>query len=94
MINSLESANSINSFLEQQNKYEQLNELFKDRDKQEKTILEAREILGTEAESLSDEQVFDLVSEVQFLVDCWLEEYERQVFNGKSLDELLGVEQR
>jgi len=93
-MNNLESTNSVNSHLDQQDKYDQINELFQDQDQQEKTILEAREILGEPARDLSDEQVFDLVNEVQFLIDGWLEEYERKVFDGKSLDEVLGIEQR
>lgn len=93
-MNNQESPNSINSPLDQQDKYDQINQLFGDQDQQEKTILEAREILGESANDLSDEQVFDLVNEVQFLIDGWLEEYERKVFDGKSLDEVLGIEQK
>ncbi len=93
-MNRLESANSINPSLDQQDKYDQINQLFEDQDQQEKTILEAREILGEPANDLSNEQVFDLVNEVQFLVENWLEEYERKVFDGKSFDEMLGIEQK
>ena len=72
--------------------YEQINQLLDGQDQQQKTILEAREILGDSANNLSDEQVYDLVNEIQFLVDSWLEEYERKVFDGKSLDELLQLD--
>ena len=69
--------------------YDQLNQFFSEQDKQRKTIDEARQILGESAQSLSDEQVYDLVNEVQFLVDTWIEEYERKIFDGKTLDELI-----
>ena len=88
-MNNLESPNYIISPINQQDKYEKINQLFEEKDQQERTILEAREILGESANNLTDEQVFDLVNEVQFLVDSWLEEYERKIFDGKSLDELI-----
>lgn len=78
--------------INQQDKYEKINQIFEEKDQQERTIQEAREILGESASNLTDEQVFDLVNEVQFLVDSWLEEYERKVFDGKSLDELLQLD--
>ncbi|MDO8618694.1 MAG: hypothetical protein Q7R49_01980, partial [Candidatus Daviesbacteria bacterium] len=83
---------SSNSQFNSQGTYDQINQIFNDQDKQQKTILEAREILGDSAKELSDEQVYDLVNEIQYLVDSWLEEYERKVFDGKSLNELLNLE--
>lgn len=70
--------------------YDQLNNLFSEQDKQKKTIQEAREILGESASALTDDQVYDLASEIQYLADTWLEEYERTIFDGKTLDETLG----
>lgn len=69
--------------------YEQINQGFQEQDEKQKSVLEAREILGKPGEELSDEQVYDLVNEIQYLVDTWLEEYEKKVFDGKSLNELL-----
>lgn len=85
-MNKLESSTSI---INPQGAYEKLNQILEGQDQQEKTIQEARYILGDAADNLTDEQVYDLTNEVQFLVDSWLEEYERKVFDGKSLDELL-----
>lgn len=90
-MNQLESPTSI---INPQGTYEKINQLFEEQDQQGKTIQEAREILGESASNLSDEQVFDLVNEIQYLVDSWLEEYERKVFDGKSLDELLQLDRR
>lgn len=78
------------SQLNPQGTYDQLNQLFDIQDKEQKEVQEAREILGDSAKDLSDSQVYDLVNEVQYLVDSWLEEYEKKVFDGKTLDELLG----
>ncbi len=52
---------------------------------------EAREILGDSAKDLTDDQVFELTTNVQFLVDLWEEEFEKEVFGGKTLNELLGI---
>jgi hypothetical protein len=74
-----------------QGTYDQINELFNIQDQQEKSIQEAREILGDSAKDLTDGQVYDLLNEIQFLVESWLEEFERNTFKGKTLDELLGL---
>lgn len=75
-----------------QGTYDQINQLFSEQDSREKSILEAREILGESAKDMTDEQVFDLVTEMQYLADSWLEEYEREVFDGKTLIELLNLD--
>lgn len=72
------------------NNYDRLNQLFSEQDAQRKTIDEARNILSESAQTLTDEQVYDLITEVQYLVDSWIREYERKVFDGKTLDEFLG----
>lgn len=77
--------------INQQGTYDQLNKLFIEKDHQQKTILETREILGESAKDLSDNQVYDLVNEIQYLVDSWLKEFEMNVFNGKTLDKLIGL---
>lgn len=75
-----------------QGTYDKLNQLFTEQDQQKNDTLEAREILGDSADALTDSQVYDLVNEVQYLVDSWLEEYEKQVFEGKTLNELIGLD--
>ncbi len=76
----------------QQGTYDKLNQLFTEQDQQNKTVLVARETIGESAEALTDSQVYDLVNEIQYLVDSWLEEYERQVFKGNTLNELAGLD--
>jgi len=82
----------LDSLSQSQDTYEKLNELFSEQDQQQKTILEARETLGDSAKELTDEQVYDLATEMQHLVDTWLEEFERKTFDGKTLKELLNLE--
>lgn len=69
--------------------YEKVNQSFQEQNERLKTIQEARDILGNAAEELTDEQVYDLANEIQYLVDTWIEEYEKEVFDGKTLEELL-----
>ncbi len=71
--------------------YDQLNQYFSEQDLDGKSILEAREILGESAKDLTDEQVLNLIHEIQFLVESWLEEYEKDVFDGKTLNEILNI---
>ena len=71
--------------------YDQLNQIFSEQDQEGKAVIEARGILGDSAKDLTDAQVYDLVNGVQFLVDSWLEEYEKDVFDGKTLDELINI---
>ena len=73
------------------NAYDKLNQFFDEKNQQQRSILEAREILGNSAGNLSDDEVFDLVNEVQYLVDSWIEEYEETVFDGNTLNVLLGL---
>lgn len=75
----------------QQGTYEQINELLNENGQQERAVQEARDILGESAKDLTDSEVYDLVNEVQFLVDTWLEEYEREMFDGKTLNELFAL---
>lgn len=72
--------------------YDQINTYFNEQDQQSKTVQEGREILGESAVGLTDEQVYDLVNEVQYLVDTWVEEYEKKIFDGKTLSELLQLD--
>jgi hypothetical protein len=82
---------SFNTFGQQQDKYEQINQHFQKQNEGQKTIQEAREILGDAAENLTDSQINDLVNEIQYLVDTWIDEYEENVFDGKTLKELLQI---
>lgn len=44
------------------------------------TIEEVRAILGQDAESLTDQELEDLMAKFEYLADCWLETYEKKVF--------------
>lgn len=55
----------------------------------DKNVQKARDILGSTADEFTPEQLKDLVLEIQFLADSWLDDFERRLFNGSTLTELL-----
>lgn len=56
---------------------------------QENKATKTRKALGQTAEAFSDEQVETIVTQFQFLIDSWLDEYERDVFKGLTLKEVI-----
>ncbi len=63
--------------------------LFPEQKHQEKALQKARETLGELAESFTTDQLKDSLTEIQYLVDSWLDDFERQTFGGLTLKELL-----
>lgn len=52
-------------------------------------ILEAKEVLGELALEISEDDLKNTVTEIHFLAESWLDDFERQAFGGKTLQELL-----
>ena len=59
---------------------------------EENKIARTKKHLGEKAKLLTDEQIECITTEFQFLIDTWLDEYERDVFEGKTLQEILNGE--
>lgn len=68
---------------------ESLEKLFPEQRYYEKDIQKAKEILGDVAQEFTPHQLKDTLVEIQYLVECWLDEFERNIFKGKTLRELL-----
>lgn len=66
-----------------------LDTLFPEQQYDEKNLQKAKEILGDIAEEFSDIQLKGIVAEVQFLAESWLDDFERKIFKGMTLKELL-----
>jgi hypothetical protein len=47
-------------------------------------------LLGDAGKKMTNEQLRDSFVEMQYLVETWLDAYERSIFGGKTLRELLG----
>ncbi len=65
-----------------------LNSIFPQQTEENK-VSRTRRILGETAAALSNEQIECINTEFQFLIDTWLDEYEKDVFNGMTLKEVL-----
>ncbi len=69
--------------------YDKINHFFNESDSDVKAIEQARQILGDDAKTLRTEQIQDLLSNIDYLVNSWIEEFERSVFDGKTFNELI-----
>jgi len=49
----------------------------------------ARHLLGEAVKSMDEAQLETMVAQCEYLIDCWLDDYERKVFNGKTLSEMV-----
>lgn len=56
---------------------------------EENKIARTRKNLGETAKTLSDEQIDCINAEFQFLIDTWLDEYEKDIFSGMTLKEVI-----
>ncbi len=66
-----------------------LEELFPEQQHQEKNIQTAKKVLGSLADSFTSEQLKDMTTEMLYLTDSWLDDFEREIFDGITLKELL-----
>lgn len=51
------------------------------------SVEEARKILGKVAEGMSDEQLLEQLAKMEYLTEGWLDQYEKSIFGGKTLNE-------
>lgn len=66
-----------------------LDDLFPEQVYEEKQLKKAKEILGNIANEFTSEQLRDAITEIQFLATSWLDDFERGIFDGLTLQELL-----
>ena len=66
-----------------------LENLFPEQKYSDKRIKQAKEALGLLAFEYSESELNNLILEVESLTESWLDEFERQTFNGLTLQELL-----
>lgn len=55
-------------------------------------IVVVRKILGPLADEMSDQELKVIVTEIQYLVDTWLDEFEQEIFDGNTIEQLLSQE--
>ncbi len=66
-----------------------LDRMFPEQEREEKDLKLAKDALGLIAYELSPEELKTTVLEVEFLTETWLDDFERSIFNGLTLRELL-----
>lgn len=59
---------------------------------QENKIIKVRKMLGEIAEGLSDEQIEVDLTQFEYLATAWLDDFEKLLFDGKTLQEVVGKE--
>jgi hypothetical protein len=56
---------------------------------EESRLSQARRILGQSAANLSDEDLEVKVSEFQYLLECWMDTFERSIFSNQTLTQIM-----
>lgn len=80
---------SENNITSSQSLKKSLDDFFPEQQYEEKIIQEAKKILGPIVNEFTSEQLKDSVTEIMFLVETWLDDFERESFDGLTLKELL-----
>lgn len=66
-----------------------LEAIFPEQKQADKRIKLAKDALGSLATQFSETELNDVITEVEYLTESWLDEYERNIFDGLTLQELL-----
>ena len=76
----------VSRFPESDNLINALNTMFPEQTHEDKILQRAKEILGKD---YSKEDVKSLIASFEYLIENWLEQYERKVFKNKTVKEIL-----
>ena len=68
---------------------ESLDVMFPEQKKQDKDVLKARELLGELSKQFTEVELKEVITDVDFIVESWLDDFERELFKGKTMQELL-----
>lgn len=77
--------------LPRQNLEEALGKIFPT-SREETRTQRARQILGEEIRGLPDDELEVHLTQFQYLIDSWIDEYEKGVFDGQTLRQVLQEE--
>ena len=68
---------------------EVLDTMFPEQKRQGKDLARVKEALGDLAKEFSEAQLKEIATDVDFLVATWLDDFERTLFDGQTLREVL-----
>jgi hypothetical protein len=63
--------------------------MFPEQKRQDKDLVNTKEVLGKLSELFTDLQLKEIITDVDFMVENWLNQFEQGIFEGKTLKELL-----
>lgn len=66
-----------------------LNELFPEQEIENRNFKKTKEILGTLANEFSEAELRDVIAQVEYLAESWVDDFERDIFGGLTLKEVL-----
>lgn len=66
-----------------------LNTLFPEQRQEEKELKKVKAILGDLSTTLTIDELYTMISEIQYLTTVWLDSYEKTLFKGKTLKDVL-----
>ena len=76
----------VSRFPDSNNLVNVLNTMFPEQTHEDKALQKAKEILGKDYPT---EEVKSLIASFEYLINNWLEEYERKIFDNKTVKEIL-----
>lgn len=68
---------------------ESLDQLFPEQQYEERNLQRAKQILGNTVNKLTQEELKVAMIEIKFLAETWVDDFEREIFDGLTLSELL-----
>jgi hypothetical protein len=68
---------------------ESLDVMFPEQKHQDKDLTKTKEVLGKLSKSFTDLQLKEIITDIDFLVENWLDQFEQEIFEGKTLKKLL-----
>lgn len=66
-----------------------LDVMFPEQKRQDKELSKVREALGELASQFSDAEIREIIADMDYLVTQWLDDFERTLFDGQALKELI-----
>lgn len=68
-----------------------INHLFPEAQKNDEVLIQTQKLLENLIDKYSIDELQNVITEMQYLCESLLDDYERKLFNGKTLNELLNT---
>jgi len=88
-VNAYQPKSSNNPSVSENSPLDLLNKMFPEQEHKNKTVKRTLEILGDLSDKLSVDEIQTMIVETEYLCETLLDDYEKKIFKGKTLKELL-----